>query len=446
MVGTVVGAAAVVALTAWFPQDRGPFLIGLALWGAGCTLVATLLKNFAAYAAALAGYTVAIIASDELGATGGPDGGAFMLAITRASEICIGIVSAEVILAATDFGGARRRLATLLSGISSEISGRFTRTLAMAETDFDDTQRVRRELARRVIALEPIIDEAFGKSSQLRYHSPVLQAAVDGLFAALSSWRAVSVHLRSLSADRAQRGAHAVLKQVPEELRSATENGGLGSGSGAGPARWIADPVGLRRICDRAVRRLIALPAASPSLRLLADQTAEALAGISHALNGLALLVADSARPTPRRSSVRLRVPDWLPALVNAGRAFVVIRRRRTVLDRDRMAERRLGCRLGCNRRDPAGAASGPRLRCRDCLHAWHGFSRGICGLGQIRPVAAGGHLFRVQHYYWPLPRAYGCTDCPAAASGIIHRDGREFRAPAGPHQRDELRYRTVLQ
>jgi uncharacterized membrane protein YccC len=116
-----------------------------------------------------------------------------------------------------------------------------------------------------------------------------------------------------------------VLKQVPEELQSATENGGLGSGPGAGPARWIADPVGLRRICDRAVRRLTALPAASPSLRLLADQTAEALAGISQALNGLALLVADSARPTPRRGSVRLHVPDWLPALVNAGRAFVVI-------------------------------------------------------------------------------------------------------------------------
>src|SRR5882757_10375147 len=100
MIGTVVGAVAIVVLTACFPQDRGPFLIGLALWGAGCTLVATLLKNFAAYAAALAGYTVAIIASDELGATGGPDGGAFMLAITRASEICIGIVSAGVVLAA----------------------------------------------------------------------------------------------------------------------------------------------------------------------------------------------------------------------------------------------------------------------------------------------------------------------------------------------------------
>src|SRR5437764_1836418 len=146
----------------------------------------------------------------------------------------------------------------------------------MAETDFDDTQRVRRELARRVIALEPIIDEAFGASSELRYHSPVLQAAVDGLFAALSSWRVVSVHLRSLSADRAQQGAHAVLKRVPEELRSATENGGLGPGSGAGPARGIADPVGLRRICDRAVGRVLALPGASSSLRLLAEHNAEA--------------------------------------------------------------------------------------------------------------------------------------------------------------------------
>jgi hypothetical protein len=32
-----------------------------------------------------------------------------MLAITRASEICIGIVCAGVVLATTDFGGARRR-------------------------------------------------------------------------------------------------------------------------------------------------------------------------------------------------------------------------------------------------------------------------------------------------------------------------------------------------
>src|SRR6201997_1189121 len=72
MIGTVVGAVAIVELTALFPQDRAAFLIGLALWCAACAVVATLLRNFAAYAASLAGYTPAIIAYDQLGATGGP--------------------------------------------------------------------------------------------------------------------------------------------------------------------------------------------------------------------------------------------------------------------------------------------------------------------------------------------------------------------------------------
>jgi hypothetical protein len=58
--------------------------------------LATVLRNFAAYAAALAGYTAAIIAADQLGATGGPNGDAFMLAIFRSSEICIGIVCAGI--------------------------------------------------------------------------------------------------------------------------------------------------------------------------------------------------------------------------------------------------------------------------------------------------------------------------------------------------------------
>jgi uncharacterized membrane protein YccC len=317
LIGTVIGAVAVVVLTACFPQDRAPFLVGLALWGAGCAFVSTLLKNFAAYSAALAGYTVAIIASQQLGATGGPDGQAFMLAVYRASEICIGIVSAGIVLAGTDFGQARRRLGALFAAISSEITGRFAGTLAVAGAKFDETQKVRRELLRHVIALDPVIDEAFGESSQLRYHSPVLQTAVDGLSAALASWRAVAVHLRSLSADRARQESDSVLQGVPEEVRSLPEQGH--------PARWAADPVGLREICETAVRRLFALSASTPSLRLLADQTAEVLAGISRALNGLALLVDDPTRPVPWGSRVRLRVPDWLPALINAGRAFVAI-------------------------------------------------------------------------------------------------------------------------
>jgi uncharacterized membrane protein YccC len=319
LIGTLVGAIAIVVMTACFPQDRAAFLVTLALWGAACALVATLLRNFAAYAAALAGYTAAIIASDQLGAVGGLNGNAFMLAVYRASEICIGIVCAGVVLATTDLGGARRRLGTLFAAISAEISSRFTGTLATAGVGFEETQTVRRELVRRVIALDPVIDEALGESSQLRYHSPILQIAIDGLLSALASWRTAAVLLVRSPDERARQEAGAVLARVPEELRREAEQDD--------PTRWIADPTGLLRVCDAAVRRLVALPARTPSLRLLADQTAEVLGGISHALNGLALLVDDPARPLFFRSRGlrRLRIPDLLPPLVNAGRAFVVI-------------------------------------------------------------------------------------------------------------------------
>jgi uncharacterized membrane protein YccC len=205
MIGTLIGAVVIVVLTALFPQARAPFLVALALWGAACALVATLLRNFAAYSAALAGYTAVIIAGDELGATGGPDADAvFLLAVYRASEICIGIVSAGIVLAGTDFGGARRWLAGSFAALSAEIAGRFTNMLSLAGPEMPETQPVRRELVRRVIALDPLIDTVKGESSQLRYHSPMLQKAVDGLFAAVVGWRIIAVLLARLPDGEAQ--------------------------------------------------------------------------------------------------------------------------------------------------------------------------------------------------------------------------------------------------
>src|SRR5271167_3243127 len=61
VIGTVIGAVAIVVLTACFPQDRIAFFALLALWGGICAFVATVLRNFASYAAALAGYTAVIV-------------------------------------------------------------------------------------------------------------------------------------------------------------------------------------------------------------------------------------------------------------------------------------------------------------------------------------------------------------------------------------------------
>ena len=312
MIGTLVGTVVVVVLTACFPQDRALFLGGLALWCAACGLVTTLFRNFAAYAAALAGYTAAIIAADTLGATGGASTEVFMLAVWRATEICIGIVSAGVVLAATDFGGTPRRLAALFASLCAGIMGQFVGALASAAPELQDTQSVRREFVRRTIALDPTIDQSLGESSRLRYHSPILQNAVDGLFGALAGWRAVANHVARLPHDEARREAGVILQILPKEVRSPS-------------ARWTADPTGLQRNYEAAARRLIALPASTPSLRLLADQTAKLLVGMAQALNGLALLVSDQTQTPPQRGEIRLRVADWLPAFVNAGRAFVTI-------------------------------------------------------------------------------------------------------------------------
>jgi uncharacterized membrane protein YccC len=318
IIGTIVGAAAIVSLTAWFPQSGIGFLVGLALWGGICAFAATLFRNFASYAAALAGYTAAIIGADTLGATGGASSEIFAVAVARASEVSIGILSAGAILALTDFGDAAERLAGMLAAISTEIAARVEATLRIAGSDPADAQQpARRELIRQVIALDSMVDEAIGESPTIRYHSPVLQRAIEGLFASLIARRSIAARLARISPDVACEDVNAVVGGILEEIRSALP---------AGQATYrIADPVALRRRCEVAVRMLTTMPASTPSLRLLADQAANVLAGLAAVLEATALLLADPPRPHFRRRGFKIYVSDWLPSLVSAVRAFVAI-------------------------------------------------------------------------------------------------------------------------
>jgi uncharacterized membrane protein YccC len=317
MIGTVVGATTIVVLTACFPQDRIAFLALLAFWCGLCAFAATMLRNFASYSAALAGYTAAIIAADNLGASGGASSDVFLLAVTRASEICIGIACAGIVLAGTDLGGAQRRLAESFADLAAGITGRFGRMLAVAETQLPDTKTERREFVRRVIALDPVIDQALGESSHVLYHSPTLQAAMYGLFGARDGWRGVATHLGRLPEAARRQGASIIAQSLPSGLRSVLEAGS--------PPLWIGDPLALRQVCEQAVRALIALPADTPSLRLLADEAAKMLTGILHVLDGLALLVDAPHYPSPGARGFRLGEPDWLPALINAARTSLAI-------------------------------------------------------------------------------------------------------------------------
>src|SRR5262249_44946111 len=159
-------------------------------------------------------------------------------------------------------------------------------------------------------------DQALGESSHLRYRSPTLRTAVLGLFRALDGWRGVATHLKRSSDDMDRHDVEAILRIIPPKLRLAQEPGST--------APWMDDPVALPGAWAEAVRRLLAQPVETPSLQLLVDETIKVLSGILHVLDALALLVDAPGQAPPDHRGFRPSVPDWLPALVNAARAFVM--------------------------------------------------------------------------------------------------------------------------
>ena len=316
LTGTIAGALFIVVLSAAFPQQRALFLLGLALWGGVSALIATVLHNYASYAAALAGFTAAIIAGDELGAVVGTNGQVFILAVDRASEISIGIVSAGIVLAGTDFGSARRRLRAQFAAVLSEVGGGFFRAFALPPAMQEGTREARRALIRRVSELDSVIDEAIGESSEIRYRSGIFQDALDALFAILAGWGTTAYHLEQAPSDKGQEDAAAILRRIPPELQSAFEGGNV--------SVCIARTVELRALSKSAGETLAALSPPTPSRQLLADAAARTLGYLSHALNGVVFL-NDPMGALQWRRHRQLRVPDLLPALVNGLRAFLTI-------------------------------------------------------------------------------------------------------------------------
>ncbi len=314
VVGTVVGAAAIVLLSAAFPQDRAAFLIGLALLCGASAFVAAQLANASALSASLIGATAAIVAGGELGAVGGPNGQAFLLAVSRATEICIGVAAAGIVLASTHVGVASHRLHEQISGIAAEIRSHVSNMLVNAGGALPDSQLVRRDLARRIIGLNAQIDEAIGESWQVRYNAPLLQRALEGLLQALMSWRILALRLSALPGDVAAQQAGRILQLAPQFA--------LADAQPQPAAAAAASPD--RHASASTARALLREPAASPSMRLLADETARIMAGFCRMLDGLALL-RDGRVPLTSTRTRRRAPPDLLPALVAALRSFSVV-------------------------------------------------------------------------------------------------------------------------
>ncbi|HEY1151624.1 MAG TPA: FUSC family protein, partial [Pseudoduganella sp.] len=93
LLGTVVGLCAALALVGLFPQQAPLLFLGLALWVGVCTAGAAMHRNQQSYSFVLAGYTAVMIAVPALD----HPGAAFSLAVTRVSEVGLGIICASVV-------------------------------------------------------------------------------------------------------------------------------------------------------------------------------------------------------------------------------------------------------------------------------------------------------------------------------------------------------------
>jgi uncharacterized membrane protein YccC len=89
LLGTIVGAVAMVTLIAAFPQQPVLFMAGVAVWLGIFTFIASLLRSFRAYGAVLTGFTVSLIA---FGAIEHPETTIYV-AFARVYAVTIGVLS-----------------------------------------------------------------------------------------------------------------------------------------------------------------------------------------------------------------------------------------------------------------------------------------------------------------------------------------------------------------
>jgi uncharacterized membrane protein YccC len=304
-VGTFVGAAVILLLTSAFPQNRLGMLLGMALWIGVCGFFATILRHFASYGAALAGFTTAVIFGDVVNAPGNT----FITAATRTSEICVGIVSVAVVVLLTSVGGGRRRLAENMSRVAQQTAAGLAETLAIGP-DTADLRCRRRNLIRSVIDLEAMIEEAKAEAPDLRHRSQILQAGMQGLFSAISAWQGIANHFNVACDGVGRRDAAGLLPMVLD----------------ATGGDWIDRAECVREACSTTAGRVLAIPVDKVATRQVVDRVAEALLDLQRVANALVLVVAPG-KEMPDVSGYRdwLFTPDLLPAVVNGLRAAAIV-------------------------------------------------------------------------------------------------------------------------
>jgi uncharacterized membrane protein YccC len=143
LLGTAIGVSAAIAITALFSQSRDLLLAAFAGWIGLCVFAAELMDGNRAYAAVLSGYTIALIAIQQLDT---PQH-VFESSVARGAAIAVGIAAVALVndlLAAPD---SFPQLASQLAALHARVRDYAKRVPGNEATDAATTAGLLRDIA-----------------------------------------------------------------------------------------------------------------------------------------------------------------------------------------------------------------------------------------------------------------------------------------------------------
>src|SRR5262245_56452471 len=199
LLGTVVGVTASIAITGLFSQARDLILAAFAVWIGICVFAANLLDGYRAYAAVLSGYTVALIATQQID---NPQH-VFESGMARGAAIAIGILSMAVINTLMYTPDRHPRLMVQLAAIRRRVR-EYASAAFRGEPDNSTTFLT---LLREIVALRPEIASVALESSSGVVRSVAARSAAVGLVAELQAARILNsgpVDVDNMACDQAR--------------------------------------------------------------------------------------------------------------------------------------------------------------------------------------------------------------------------------------------------
>lgn len=172
-----------------------------------------------------------------------------------------------------------------------------------------------RALAGRIAALEPLLEEAIGELSYVRFHALTLTAGFSGACQALTSCYVIAQHLAPLSREAAHTATASLVGSYSSNVHILTDS----------PVASPETANQNRTLCEEIIDGLSTNSNEPPSQLLLSSEATKIFLELARLYGAMALLGAPPQRPAYRAIRNHQSLADWMPAGLNAAGAFIVV-------------------------------------------------------------------------------------------------------------------------